>query len=124
MVALSLAPQVSAQARERTVHYCTNCISQRAISDVDLHGALAKKDVDVGTDVIVIDGPQNTSLVYQATVVASLDHPSQSHRPLADGRQRVMKSVADRFDDLVALALRFHNAEPVDWQKEFVPEGP
>lgn len=123
LVALSLAPDVNAQALERVIYSCNNCISHGAIRNVDLNGALAMKKMGVGTYFLVVDGPHNTSMVYQATAVASLNRPSEPHRTLANGQHLVMKPVADRFDDLVVKMLQFYNAEPIGWQKEFVPEG-
>jgi len=123
LVALSLALGADAQAVERVVYSCNNCISHGAIGAVDLNGALMTKGMSAGTYFLVVDGPRNTSMVYQATEVGSLQHPAEPHRTLANGRHLVMKPVADRFDDLVVKMLQFYNAEPVGWQKEFVPEG-
>jgi hypothetical protein len=89
---------------------------------MDLTRVLAMKETSAGIYLLVVDGTQNTSMVYQATAVASLQRSTEPHRALANGRM-VMKPVADRFDDLVVKLLQFYNAEPVGWQKEFVPEG-
>ncbi|GAB2799023.1 hypothetical protein [Dyella kyungheensis] len=85
-------------------------------------GPLIVPDTISRTYFLAVDGPNNTSVVYQATTVDALDNPRQPHRELTGGRYLVMKPVANPFTSLADTMLNFYRAQPVGWTKEFTPE--
>lgn len=122
LAALQLAPQANAQVVSRVIYSCNGCISDGQLNDVDLEGVLATKQLGHGTYFLAVDGPNNTSVVYQATTVDVLDNPRQPHRELTGGHYLVMKPVANPFTSLAGTMLNFYRAQPVGWTKEFTPE--
>lgn len=123
LAALQLAPEAHAQVVSRVAYSCDGCISSGKLDDMDLEGALAMKQVGSGTYFFAVDGPDNTSVVYQATTVTALDYPWQPNRELAGGRYLVMKPVANPFAGLAGTMLSFYQAHPAGWTKEFTPSA-
>ena len=123
LVVVQLAPNACAQVVPRVIYTCDACSTNGTLKDTDLKGALAMKSVAQGTYLFAVDGPNNTSVTYQATAVNQLDYPLQPNRELPGGRHLVMKKVAaNPFTKDATLFLKFYREQPVGWRKEFVPD--
>jgi len=117
------APQANAQVVSRVTYSCDGCIAGGQLNDRDLEGALAMKQVGAGTYFFAVDGPNHTSVAYQATMIDALNNSRQPHRELTGRRYLVMKPVANPFTDLADTMLSFYRAQPAGWTKAFTPSA-